>query len=483
MRVPSRWGSLAVVSGAQLLIVLDACSVSIALPSAQTDLGISDLNRLWITNSTTLAWGSLLLLGGRIADYVGRKQTLLIGLLGFAAASLAAGSATSSRELIVGRAFQGAFAGILTPAALAILTVTFVAPRERARAFGVYGGVAAAGSAAGLLIGGLLTQYFSWRWCLFVDAPIALAVAMSGWLLLSESKVGGKKFYDLPGAITATSGLAVLAYGITTAGHQAAGDQSRTTWPLMLTAVVLLTAFWVIESRSAHPLLPPAILLNRHRGGALLAIFVICLGVLPIFLLTLFLQRVLGYTPMGTGAALLPLSLGIAVSSGVASEIMPLIGAQRLALGGLASLAAGLTLLTRLSVHSTYVGQILPAQTLISLGLGFALVPLSSTALLGVERGDAGVGSAAFLTTQQVGGALGVALLNTVAAVATAKWLVPLGTRASPAQRVSAAAHGYTTAFGLGAILTVAAGAITLFMLRPGTTPISTAVAQESLGG
>ena len=461
-----RWWALAVVSSAQMLIVIDACSVSVALPSAQAALGISDLDRLWITNSTTLTWGALLLLGGRVADYAGRKLTLLIGLVGFAGASIIAGSATGATSLIIGRALQGAFAGLLTPAALAILTGLFLHSRERARAFGIYGGVAAAGSVIGLLLGGLLTEMASWRWCLYASAPIALAVAAAALVILSESKSEHHGTYDVPGVITGTGGVVLLAYGITRVGGRGGAVESGFGWALILTAVLLLTAFWRIEKRSTHPLLPPTILLDRRRGGALLATFVVCLGVLPVLMLTLYLQRVLGYTAIGTGLALVPISLGTVFSSIAAGELIPRLGGTAVALGGLLSLMTGLLVLAQLSVNSSYLGHVLPGQLLVSLGVGLSFVPLSSIALHGIAADDTGAGSAAYLATQQVGGAVGAALLNTVVTSTTANWITELGTTASPQESLEAAVHGYTAAFNLGAVMAFTSGVVVFVMLR-----------------
>ena len=461
-----RWWALIVVSSAQMLIVIDACSVSVALPSAQAALGISDLDRLWITSSATLTWGALLLLGGRIADYAGRKLTLLIGLFGFAGASIIAGSASGELSLIIGRALQGAAAGLITPAALAILTGLFQHSRERARAFGIYGGMAATGSVIGLLLGGVLTQVASWRWCLFADVPIAFAVAVGVFMILSESKAQHHGTYDVMGAITGTLGIVLLAYGITRIGGHGGMAGSGSGWALILAATALLVAFWTIERRSAQPLLPPAIVLNRRRAGALLTTFVVCLGVLPVLMLTLYLQRVLGYSAMGTGLALVPISLGTVFSSIVAGELIPRLGGTAVTVAGLVTLMFGLLVLAQLSVTSSYVGHVLPGQLLVSLGLGLAFVPLSSIALHEVAADDSGAGSAAYLATQQVAGALGAAILNTVVTSTTAKWVSTLGPSSSHKQIIEASVHGYAAAFNLGAAMTLISGVIAFVMLR-----------------
>ena len=454
------------VSCAQMLIVIDACAVTVALPSAQADLGVSDLDRLWITNTATLTWGALLLLGGRVADYAGRKRTLVVGLLGFAGASIIAGSATGPATLIAGRALQGACAGLLTPAALAILTGMFPHARERARACGIYGGVAAAGSVIGLLLGGLLTEVESWRWCLYASVPIAAVIALAALAILRESKAERGRSHDVPGAITGTGGVVLLAYGITRLGGHGGAIGSVFGGGLILAGAFLLATFWMIERRSPDPLLPPLILLDRRRGGAMLATFVVCLGVLPVLMLTLYLQRVLGYTALGTGLALVPISVGTVLSSVAAGELIPRFGGTAVTLAGLGSLMSGLLLLAQLSISSSYLAHVLPGEVLLSVGLGLAFVPLSSIALHGIAADDTGAGSAAYLATQQVGGALGAALLNTVVTTTTANWIAGFGADASATEIMDATVHGYAAAFSLGAGMTFLAGVIVFALLR-----------------
>ncbi|MEI8057737.1 MAG: MFS transporter [Actinomycetes bacterium] len=473
--------ALAVLCSAQLLIVLDACSLSVALPSIQRDLGISDIDRVWITNAMTLAWGASLLLGGRIADISGRRRALHIGLLGFALSSLVAGTAQNELALIIGRVLQGVSAGLLTPAALALLSVLFIEPHARARALGIYGAVAAAGSMVGLVLGGALTEYASWRWCLLANVPLALVLAALSAKFLTESRSSGKTLYDHYGAATGTIGVALLALGVSQVGRSDSGAHPALVWLALISAVGFLIAFWYIEKRCKHPLLPPEIILDRGRGAALLTVFVLSLGVLPILLLTLFMQRVLLYSALATGVALVPVSVGIVISSAAAGELMQRMGPGRLAVSGLACAALGFVLLARLTVSSSYLPDIFPAEVLISAGVGLALVPLCSAALLGIASDDVGVGSAAFLTTQQVGGCIGAALLNAVATGAAAMWLSQSAEPHSAATVMYAAAHGYDLAFIVGAGMACIAGVIAFVRLRPLDSAWTSTLATEVL--
>jgi EmrB/QacA subfamily drug resistance transporter len=448
---PKRYWALAVIGIAQLMIVLDASVVIVALPSAQHALHISIANRQWVMSAYTLAFGSLLLLGGRIADYLGRRRVFIIGLLGFGAASALAGLAQNSTMLFSARALQGGFAAVMAPAALSLLTVTFTEAHERARAFGVYGAIAGSGAAIGLVLGGVLTQYASWRWTLLINTPIALIAAVMASRVIRESRVEVRHSYDLPGAVTSTGGLFLLVYGFTmVASH---GWGAPLVMLLLASAVVLLSAFVVIEMRVAHPLLPLKVILERNRGMALLGTFLF---------LTYFLQGVLGYSALRTGFAFLPFSAGIIIGATLASRLMPRTGPKMLMVAGLSLATLGLLWFTRLGVNSSYLTHVLGAEILVSIGMGLAFVPMNSTALFGVEEDSAGVASALVNTTQQVGGALGTAFLNTVAASSTAAFLV--SRVASTAVTRSATVHGYTTAFEISALL-VAMGAVTAAVL------------------
>jgi len=468
---PRRWWSLAVIAIAQLMIVLDASVVIVALPSAQHALHISVANRQWVLSAYTLAFGSLLLLGGRIADYVGRRRMFVIGLIGFGAASALGGLAQNQAMLFGARAIQGAFAAVMAPASLSLLTVTFTAARERAQAFGVYGAVAGGGAAIGLVLGGMLTQFASWRWTLLINVPIAIAAAFAAVRFIRESRAEVRQSYDFPGAVTSTVGLFLLVYGFTIASTHGWG--APLTLALLIGAVLALAAFVVIELRVSHPLLPLRVVLERNRGGSFLASLLVGCALLGTFLfLTFFLQRTLGYSALRTGFAFLPFSGGIILGAGIASQLLPRIGPRLPMVVGLTFATAGLLWFTQLGVHSSYAAGVLPPEIIVSLGMGMTFVPMSSTALIGVHDKDAGVASALVNATQQVGGALGTALLNTVAATATAAYL------ASHAHTLAAASlgavHGYTTAFTVSAALMLLAAIVVAVFVRASRSELQT---------
>ncbi len=420
---PNRWRALIVIAIAQLMVVLDASIVNIALPAMQQDLGMTDANRQWVITAYTLAFGGLLLLGGRIADYQGRKRMFIIGLIGFAAASFLGGLSTTQGMLFGARALQGVFAALLAPAALSLISVTFTESKERARAFGVFGAISGGGAAIGLVAGGLLTEYASWHWTLLVNTPVAIIAVLLAIPFVRESRATGNTSYDIPGAITATLGLVSVVYGITKAGAEGWGATSTLTF--LAIGVALLIVFIVIESKTSHPLLPLRILTNRNRGGAYLASFFIGVGLFAMFLfLTFFFQGVLGYSPLKSGLLFLPFSAGVVVSAGIASQLMPRVGPRWVTTGGFALAVVGMLMLLRLNPSSAYVGDILPSLILISLGMGLIFVPLSAVSLYDVGNHDAGVASAVLNTSQQIGGSVGVAFLNTIAASATAAYIV-----------------------------------------------------------
>ena len=460
---PKRYWSLAVIALAQLMIVLDASVVIVALPSAQRALHISVANRQWVMSSYTLAFGSLLLLGGRIADYLGRRRMFIVGLLGFGTASALGGLAQNEAMLFGARALQGAFAAVMAPAALSLLTVTFTEARERARAFGVYGAIAGGGAAIGLVLGGTLTQLASWRWTLLINVPIAALAAVAAGRVVRESRGESKAGYDLPGAVTVTGGLFLLVYGFTVAGTH--GWAAPLTMALLTGSAALLAIFAVIELRSAHPLLPLRVVLDRNRGGSYLASLLVGSAMSGTFLfLTYYFQGTLHYSALKTGFAFLPFSGGIIMGAGVSSRLLPRVGPRALMMTGLALAAGGLVWFTRLGIDSTFLGLVLPAEVMVSLGMGMTFVPMSSTALVGVEPKDAGVASALVNTTQQVGGSLGTALLNTLAATAATTYLAAHATTAGAAR--TAAVHGYTTAFTVSAVLLASAAAVAGLLVR-----------------
>ncbi|SHH00309.1 drug resistance transporter, EmrB/QacA subfamily [Jatrophihabitans endophyticus] len=473
---PRRWLALTVIAVAQLIVVLDASIVNIALPSAQHALHISDANRQWVVTAYALAFGGLLLIGGRIADFIGRKRAFVIGLVGFGIASAIGGIAQNQGELFAARALQGTFAALMAPAALSLITVTFTEPRERAKAFGVYGGISGGGAALGLILGGVLTEYASWRWTLLVNTPIAIATAIAGFLVVHESRAEGKPRYDIPGVVTSTLGLLALVYGFTKANES--GWSATSTIVLLAAAVVLLLAFVVIESRTAEPLLPPRVFTERNRAGAFLVSLLIGLSLFGMFLfLVYYMQGTLQYSALKSGLAFLPFSAGIVVAAGLASNLLPRIGPRPLMAGGTAAAAIGMVLFTQLKVDSGFASHVLPAEIVMSLGMGFAFVALSSTALIGVDHRDAGVASALVNTTQQVGGSLGTALLNTIAATATTHYIADHGAKAAPAGLV----HGYTVAFtwGLGAL--VLATVLALVLVTAHRSPTADASGETEL--
>jgi EmrB/QacA subfamily drug resistance transporter len=467
---PRRWLALGIIAIAQLMVILDASIVTIALPHAQADLGISTADRQWVMTAYTLAFGGLLLLGGRIADFGGRKRFFVWGLIGFAGASALGGAAPNAGFLFAARALQGAFGAILAPAALSLITVTFTEGRERARAFGVYGAISGGGAAIGLILGGLLTEYASWRWCLLVNVPIALVAAAAAVPVVRESKAEGKASYDIPGAVTVTVGLVALVYGFTRAAEDGWG--AGVTLTLLGIAAVLLVAFVVIEARTAAPLLPMRVPWERNRGGSYLSAMLIGAGLFAMFLfLTFYFQQTLHYSPLGSGFAFLPFSAGIIVSAGLASQFLPRTGPKPLMVGGMALAVIGLLLLTRVGLHTGYASHVLPSELLISVGMGLVFVPLSSTSLIGVAPHDAGVASALVNATQQVGGSLGAALLNTVYATAVANYLAD---HAGAPARQQAQIEGYTTAFTWSAIMLAIAFGVVLVLLHAGREDLST---------
>ncbi len=462
-----RWLALGVIALAQLMVVLDATVVNVALPSAQRALHISDADRQWIVTAYTLTFGGLLLFGGRIADYFGRKRAFLIGLIGFAAASALGGVAANAGMLFAARALQGAFGALLAPAALSLLTVTFTEPRERAKAFGVFGAISGGGAAIGLISGGLLTEFATWRWCLLVNIPIALIAFAAAVPLVRESRAHGNTRYDVPGAILATAGLTALVYGFTKAATEKDHWTSATTLAWLAGAVALLVAFLWWESRTANPLLPLRVLWDRNRGVSYLVSILVGAGMLGMFLfMTYYLQLTLGYSPLKTGVAYLPFSGGIIVAAGLASQLLPRVGPRALMTVGGVLGTVSMVWLTQLDLHSSYVTHVLPSFIAMSIGMGLVFVPLSSTALSGVGNHDAGVASAMLNTTQQVGGSLGTALLNTIFTTSVATYAATHG--ASPAAMAQASIHGYNVAFTVSAVLlAVGAVLVALFIRKP----------------
>jgi EmrB/QacA subfamily drug resistance transporter len=419
-----RWLILAVIGIAQLLVVLDVTIVNIALPSAQQDLGFSDDDRQWVITAYALAFGSLLLLGGRIADLFGRKWTFVAGLLGFAGASALGGAAQSFGLLVAARALQGAFGAMLAPAALSLLTTTFNDRAERGKAFGIYAGIAGMGGAIGLLLGGALTEVLEWRWCLYVSIVFAVPAATAGMRLLHDVPAPARPRLDLPGTLTASTGLFALVFGLARGESDGWGDP--VTVGFLIGSAMLLAAFVGLERRVAHPLLPLRVVADRNRGASFLAIGTASAGIFGVFLfLTFYLQQTKGLTALETGLAFLPLSFSIAPTVGIVStRVLPRTNPRPLVPAGMAIAAVGMVLLTRISVDTACASHVLPSLILIGIGFGVTLAPSFATATFGVPARDSGVASAMVNTSQQVGGSIGTAVLSAVAVspAAPAPW-------------------------------------------------------------
>jgi EmrB/QacA subfamily drug resistance transporter len=410
--------ALLVIATAQLMVVLDATIVNVALPHIQRALGFSGSGLEWVVNAYAVTFGGLLLLGGRAGDILGRRRVFVFGLLLFSAASLLGGFATSEWWLLTARAVQGVGGAVIAPTALALITTNFPEGAPRNRAFGVYAAMAGAGSAAGLLLGGILTTYLSWRWVLFVNVPIGILVAAAAPRVLAESPRRPGQI-DVAGAVTGTSGVALLVYGLSKA---ASGPDGVSHWGdaqvlvSLAASVVLLVSFVLIERRSSRPLLPMRLLADRNRSGAYLIMLCISTGLFGLFFfLTLFIQNVLGYSAIRSGIAYLPFAIGVVIASGLASRLVPRIGPRPLIVVGAAAVAGGMFWYSRLTEHAGYAGQLLGPTLVSSCGLGLVFVPLALVALHNVAEQDSGVASSLLNTAQQVGGAIGLALLGTVA--------------------------------------------------------------------
>ncbi|MDX2705313.1 MFS transporter [Streptomyces sp. PA03-6a] len=457
-----RWWVLAVIGIAQLMVVLDATIVNIALPSAQADLGFTDGNRQWIVTAYALAFGSLLLLGGRIADLFGRKTAFLIGVAGFAGASALGGAAGSFEMLVTARALQGAFGALLAPAALSLLTTTFTDARERARAFGIYGAIAGSGAAVGLLLGGVLTEYLNWRWTLYVNLAFALVAFLGGAALLRRASRRPGATIDLPGTVLVSAGLFAVVFGFSNAeSHDWSSPQ---VWGYLAAGALLLAAFAWWQTRARHPLLPLRVLLDRNRGASFAASLVSSAGMFAVFLfLTYYLRLTLGYSSVRTGLAFLPLVAALMVGAQVATTVLvPRVGPKPVVPAGFGLAAAGLAWLTGLGLDSGYAADVLPPLLVIGLGMGLIFPPAMNLATTGVGAEDAGVASAAVNAMQQVGGSIGTALLNTLATGAATDYA--LAHRTDPLVKAQAALEGYATAYWWAAAF-FAAGLVISFLL------------------
>jgi EmrB/QacA subfamily drug resistance transporter len=446
------------------MVALDATVINIALPSAQRALSISDPQRQWVITAYTLAFGGLVIVGGRVADTIGRRRAFLIGLAGFAVASAAGGLAPTFGVLLAARAAQGACAALLAPTALSLLAVTFTGTRERAKAFAVFGAIAGTGGALGLLLGGILTEYLQWRWCLFVNVPIAVGALVTGRRVLPAmpAQRGGR--VDLPGVILVTAGLVLFVYGLSSAASR--GWSAPLTLTTLVAGLAVVGAFVLTEARVAAPLLPLRIVGNRNRGGSYLAIGLAVVAMYGLFLLLTYeFQVVLRYSPVRAGLAFLPLSAAVLASSTLMSRaLLPRVPPGWLMTAGLLAGAAGMATLTLLHAGDGYSLHVLPAEILLGLGMGAVFVPAFSTATLGVGAREAGVASAVAGTAQQIGASVGTALLNTVAAAATAAYLAGR----AHASLAAGLVHGYADAAGWAAAILVAAAVLVGFLVRVG---------------
>jgi EmrB/QacA subfamily drug resistance transporter len=463
-----RWAILAVVGLAQLMVVLDVSIVNIALPSAQADLGFSDSNRQWIVTGYALAFGALLLVGGKIGDHFGRKWALVGGLSGFAVASALGGAAPSFEVLLAARVLQGAFGALLAPAALSTLTNTFSGSPDRGKAFGIYGAIAGAGGAVGLLLGGALTEYLSWRWCMYVNLLFAIPAVIGALILVVPERVDRKVRVDFLGGLLVTSGLFALVFGLAKA--ETDSWSAAITIISLIMSVVLLVGFVLVERRITFPLLPLSVVTDRLRGTAFATLAIMYAGLFSVFLfLTYYLQQTLGFSPLQTGLGFLPMVLTAAPTATiVSSKLLNKLGPGPLMPLGMALSTLGFVILSFISVDSSYWTAVLPALIPMGIGVGLVVAPGFATGTLGVARSDAGVASAMVTVCQQVGGALGTALFSTIAVNASKNFLTGAPT---PEAMQVAAVHGYTTAFWAAAIAVGAGAVMSAVLLRGTGTP------------
>jgi EmrB/QacA subfamily drug resistance transporter len=475
----NRWLVLVIVCVAQFMVVLDATIVNVALPSIQRDLHFSASSLQWIVNAYTLVFGGFLLLGGRAADLFGRQLLFIIGVVVFTAASLLNGLATSSNVLIGGRALQGLGAALVSPAALSIVTTTFAEGRERTRALGVWSAIAAGGGAVGLVVGGFLTETLSWRWIFFVNLPIGIGAVLLAVRYVANSRAEQRpETVDVAGGVTVTAGLLVLVYDIVKAEQY--GWTSGRTLGLGALAVALLAAFVVIELRSRAPLIRLDIFRTRSLTASNGAMLLVGAGLFGVFYFaSLYVQDVLGYSPLKAGLAFLPVTAGIVIGAGLSQTAIRVMSARRVPLIGVVLAAGGLFLLGRVPTHGTYLEHLLPGLLLMSIGLGLTFVPLTLIATTNIAAGDAGLASGLLNTTQQVGGALGLAVLSTLATSRTNNVVNGFGHPASIVEKTSAQVDGYQLAFTAAAFLMIAAGILVLGLLR--RADVATIDAEEAI--
>jgi EmrB/QacA subfamily drug resistance transporter len=458
-RAQHKWLALALLATVQFMVVLDIAIVNVALPSIQADLGFSQEDLQWVISAYALLFGGFLLLGGRVADLLGRRRLFVVGLVVFSAASLLSGLAWSDSALILARAVQGFGAAMITPAALSILMTTFAEGRERNTALGVWGAVGAFGAVAGVLLGGILTDWLSWEWIFYINVPVGLAALALTPILLTESRDAHVKSFDVPGAVLVTSGLITLVYAITQANDYGWG--SVETIGLFVAAGALLAAFVGWEARVKEPLMPFAIFRIRTVTAANISGLILGTVTFSMFLmLTLYMQQVLGYSPMKTGVAYLAVAGSAIVTSTIAAQLVTRVGVKPVIVAGMAFLAAGLLYFTQVSVGGSYLGDLLPGFLLIAAGLGFSFVPISIAALAGVQASEAGLASGLFNTSQQIGGALGIAALS---AVATSKTEAGV---AAGTPLPKALTDGFESAFIWGGVVAIVGILVALVLVR-----------------
>ncbi len=478
---PRKGAILAVLLLAQLMIVLDATVVNIALPSAQQALHFSDGNRQWIVTAYSLSFGSLLLLGGKLSDLFGRRNTVLVGMVGFAVASAVGGAANGFAMLVIARAAQGLFGALLAPSILALLSTTYSEPDERARAFGIFGAVAGTGGAIGLLLGGVLTEYLSWRWCLYVNLVMAAATVIGTLALIPRHSSSERPKLDIPGALAVTTGLVGIVYGL---GHaQTGGWSSVATIAPILVGAALVAIFVGIETRVIHPLLPMRVVANRTRGGSYLAIGIVGAGMFAVFLfLSYFMSQTLGFSPVMTGVGFLPMILALtATTVTLGTRLLTRFGPKIMMTVGQVIAAGGMLLLGQMKTSSGYADGVLPGLVVVGFGLGLMFASAINASTAGVEPSDAGVASAMVNVGQQIGGSIGTALLSTLAANAASRYLASHGP--SRAAAAEASLHSYTMAFHAAAIIFAVGAVVTGLLVKRGRLLGNSAVDGPALAG
>jgi EmrB/QacA subfamily drug resistance transporter len=462
------WLVLVIVGLAQFMVILDATIVNVALPSIQHRLHFSPASLQWIVNAYTLAFGGFLMLGGRAADLIGRRRLFLIGIVLFSAASLVNGLAGSAGILVAGRALQGLGGALVSPAALSVLTTTFKEGRERTTALGVWSAVAVGGGAVGLLLGGVLTSLFSWQWVFFVNVPVGAIAILLALRYVPESRVeNARGGVDFVGAVSMTLGLVVLVYALVNA--QTAGWLSLTTLGLSAIAVALLATFVVVEMRLRHPLIRLGIFRMRSITGANAAMLLVAAGMFALFYFaSIYVQEVLGYSALRAGLAFLPVTAGIVIGAGLSQQLIPRVGVRAVGLVGMSIAAVGLIILSRIPVAGTYLGDLLPGLMVMSIGMGLTFVPITLIATTNVEEDDAGLASGLLNTSQQLGGAIGLAVLSTLAANTTSGALAALGHAPNALAQVTALVSGFHVAFLVGAFLMFGGAVIMATTVRRG---------------